>query len=98
LSAGELKATWESFYLNKPQSALRKKEKEKSKKSSHHEPSDMRVALGICFKWNRGLCTKPKGSCKTDKGRELKHICDFTPDPNKPLEVCGKDHIRKDFH
>jgi hypothetical protein len=28
----------------------------------------------------------------------LKHVCDHIADPAKPNDVCGKDHIRKDFH
>jgi hypothetical protein len=32
------------------------------------------------------------------KGRPLKHVCDYAADRNKPTEVCGKDHMRKDFH
>jgi hypothetical protein len=56
------------------------------------------MALGICFAYNMGQCNKPAGSCTTAKGRQLKHICDYAADPAKPTDVCGLEHVRKDFH
>ena len=103
LTAGELKTTWAAFFSAKPhvQSSSSKSKKEKSSSRSerpYQKTLDPRVAQGICFAWNLGTCLKPTGTCKTAKGRDLKHICDFVPDQNKPSEVCGKDHIRKNFH
>jgi len=96
LTAGELKATWAAFFGAKPKAQHAKKREDKPKQAQ--SKVDPKVTLGICFAWNQGLCVKAPGACKTAKGRELKHICDHNPDPSKPLVVCGKDHIRKNFH
>jgi hypothetical protein len=94
-----LKNTWAAFFGAQPQSQLKGKKKEgPSGKASSTKTMDHRLSLGICFAWNMGQCTKPAGSCTTAKGRQLKHICDFAADPAKPTDVCGKEHIRKDFH
>jgi hypothetical protein len=101
LSTGELKAAWASFFGAQPQSVLAKakgKGQQEKKQSTGQKGFDPRLALGICFSWNQGQCLKPAGSCTTAKGRPLKHVCDFMPDPAKPGEVCGKEHMRKDFH
>jgi hypothetical protein len=100
LTAGELKQTWASFYGAQPQSALKNQGQKKQQAGGRQQgkPLDPRIGLGICFAWNQGQCSKPAGSCTTAKGRALKHVCDFAADPAKPTEVCGKDHIRKDFH
>jgi hypothetical protein len=98
LTTGELKGVWASFFGAQPQSALSSKNKQQKNKNPSQKGQDPRLALGICFAWNTGNCLKQAGTCTTTKGRPLKHICDFTPDPSKPSEVCGKEHIRKDFH
>jgi hypothetical protein len=98
LSTGELKNVWAAFYGAQPQSTLAGKKQQNKQKQSSQKAPDPRLALGICFAWNLGNCMKQAGTCTTAKGRPLKHVCDFTPDPAKPAEVCGKDHIRKDFH
>jgi hypothetical protein len=100
LSAGELKTTWSAFFGAQPVSQLgsNNKKKQGQKQHSGQKQLDPRVALGICFNWNLGNCLKPAGSCTTAKGRPLKHVCDFIADMTKPNEVCGKDHMRKDFH
>lgn len=99
LSAGDLKATWSAFFGAQTHASLGSKMK---KQANQQKPSqaktDPRFSLGICFAWNQGLCLKPAGSCATARGRPLKHICDFAANSAKPAEVCGKDHIRKDFH
>jgi len=97
LSSGELKAAWEAFFQNRPQAAAKKGSHQSTRDKAKRE-TDPKMVLGVCFRWNRGLCTKAKGTCKTTKGKDLKHVCDFNADPNKPLEICGKEHIRKDFH
>jgi hypothetical protein len=102
LSTGELKAAWSAFFGAQPQSVLAKsKQQSKNNKQGaggQQKGFDPRIALGICFSWNLGQCNKPAGSCMTSKGRPLKHVCDFIADQAKPTEVCGKDHMRKDFH
>ena len=103
LTAGELKTTWAAFFSAKPHAQESSGKPKKEKSSSRSEKSyqrvpDSRVAQGICFAWNLGTCLKPTGTCRTTKGWDLKHICDFVLDPAKPTEVCGKDHIRKNFH
>jgi hypothetical protein len=99
INTGELKTTWAAFFGAQPQaSSSQKSKKQQGGKGSHQKAADPKLALGICFSWNLGQCLKPAGSCTTSKGRPLKHICDHVADPAKPTEVCGKDHIRKDFH
>jgi hypothetical protein len=100
INAGELKTTWAAFFGAQPQASSSQKGKKQSGggKNQHQKAADPKLALGICFAWNMGQCLKAAGSCATAKGRPLKHICDHVADPAKPTEVCGKDHIRKDFH
>jgi len=97
---GELKTAWTGFFGSQPQAALarRKKDTKPAGKKDNTDTRDARVALGICFAWNQGQCAKAAGACTTAKGKPLKHICDHNPDRSKPSEVCGKDHMRKDFH
>jgi hypothetical protein len=97
LSTGELKSVWASFFGAQPQAALAKPKQKQGKQGGQKTP-DPRMTLGVCFAWNMGQCMKQAGACTTAKGRPLKHICDFAADPAKPTEICGKDHIRKDFH
>jgi len=97
LTTGELKATWSSFFMSRPQSAIGSKAKTKSQ-STTGKDRDKRTALGICFAYNMGTCTKATGTCTTFRGKPLKHVCDFAADKSKPQDVCGKDHVRKDNH
>jgi hypothetical protein len=103
LTVGDLKVSWASFFGAQPQAVVAKakanqQSKQQGGQKQEKKSFDPRFALGICFSWNLGQCLKPAGSCATAKGRPLKHICDFMPDPSKPAEVCGKEHMRKDFH
>jgi hypothetical protein len=99
LSAGDLKAVWAAFYGAQPQaSATQKKGQKQGNQKQGPKTQDPRLALGVCFAWNQGQCLKPAGTCTTSKGRPLKHVCNFAADPAKPTDICGKDHIRKDFH
>jgi hypothetical protein len=99
LSTGDLKSVWSAFFGAQPHTATASaKSKKKDSKQSGQKAADPRLALGICFAWNVGQCLKQNGTCATAKGRQLKHMCDYAPDPAKPGEVCGKDHMRKDFH
>jgi hypothetical protein len=99
LSAGDLKAVWASFFGAQPVAVMGQKSKgQGAKKPQQAKAADPRLGLGICFAYNQGNCLKPAGSCVTAKGRPLKHVCDFAADQSKPLEVCGKEHVRKDFH
>ena len=106
LTTGDLKTLWASFFGAQPKSVLsssdkgRQKDKERSKNSKQaiSPAQEARIALGICFAYNMGVCTKKKGDCQTKTGRVLKHVCDHLPDPAKPTEICGKEHVRKDVH
>jgi hypothetical protein len=99
LNTGDLKGVWSAFFGAQPQaSASQKSKKQTGQKGNNQKQADPKMALGICFAWNQGQCLKPAGTCATSKGRPLKHICDHVADPAKPTEVCGKEHIRKDFH
>ena len=106
LSTGELKTTWTSFFGAQPQSLVKEKEQPKQSKSDKSDksktgppkPYDAKAALGICYAYNQGTCSKTNGSCSTAKGRPLKHVCDHVADPTKPTAICGKDHVRKDNH
>ena len=98
LTAGELKTAWSSFFGSQPQAAVSAKSKKPGGKQGGARAVDPRIALGICFNFNQGNCMKAAGTCTMKMGRALKHICDFTADPSKPTEVCGKDHARKDVH
>ena len=102
LTTGELKVTWLAFFGAQPQSLMTQKKKPQqgsaNKQGGGQLAKNPRVVLGICFAYNNGLCVKQPGSCKTAKGKDLKHICDHVADPSKPLEVCGKEHVRKSFH
>lgn len=46
----------------------------------------------ICYLWNIGKCIRPANDCSTKKGRKLRHVCNFRPDPTNPSLACGKDH------
>jgi len=95
LTTGELKTTWSAFFHARPQAAIADKAK---KQQNNKSAGEKKAALGICFAYNSGNCTKPVGTCFTFKGKALKHVCDFVVDKSKPTEVCGKDHTRKGNH
>jgi hypothetical protein len=100
-TVGELKTAWTSFFGSQPVAALankQKKDQQQKKAPQRDSAIDAKRSLGICFAWNAGQCVKAPGTCTTVKGKSLKHICDWNPDRSKPLEICGKDHMRKDFH
>jgi hypothetical protein len=94
---GELKNTWAAFFGAQPQSQLKGKKQANGGKQTN-KAVDPRMALGICFAYNLGQCSKPAGSCTMARGRQLKHVCDNAADPAKPTDVCGLEHMRKDFH
>ena len=52
----------------------------------------------ICVMWNLGKCVKPPGTCATKKGRLLKHVCNFRPDPANLQTYCGALHPCFSFH
>ena len=54
--------------------------------------------IEVCYKWNRGLCTKTAAQCTTGNGRSLKHCCDERTDPNDLSKYCGQNHKRVDAH
>ena len=98
LTASELKTAWAAFYGSQPKIQAKKSNQRPAEKSSHSALKDAKWNLGIFYMWNLGQCTKPVGACKTKTGKDLKHICNHVQDPSKPLEVCGKEHIRTKFH
>ena len=98
-TTGELKTAWAGFFGSQPQATTGSKAKKAiNTKQGPRQGGESKMSLGICFAWNMGQCLKAAGACTTLKGKPLKHICDHNADPARPLEVCGKDHIRKDFH
>ncbi len=101
LTAGELKTAWSTFFDGRS-FATKKRD---DKRSKLHEKSSFKGSRpiygrveGICWNYNEGRCLKAPGNCKTANGKELKHICNFTADKNKPEEVCGKEHMRVKSH
>ena len=99
LTAGELKTTWATFFGAQPHSLVKPKKQPVQASKQFNQPNKMvKFGLGICFAYNDGTCTKAPGTCKTAKGKDLKHICDHVADQTKPTEVCGKEHMRKSFH
>lgn len=52
----------------------------------------------MCVNYNMGRCMKPPGTCFTKKGRALRHVCNFKPDPNNPTVYCGAPHAACYFH
>jgi len=103
-TVGELKTAWRGFFGSQPLAALANKPRKEQaakkgpQKTSFMDNREARMALGICFAWNQGQCAKAAGACTTAKGKALKHVCDYNADRNKPSEVCGKEHMRNDFH
>ena len=54
--------------------------------------------IEVCYKWNRGQCSKPAAQCSTSNGRSLKHCCDERTDPTDLSKYCGMNHKRVDAH
>ena len=52
----------------------------------------------ICVNFNMGRCLKNPGSCTTKKGRPLRHVCNYRPDPAQPAAYCGANHAACYFH
>ena len=94
LTTGELKSAWAAFFHSRPQAAIAARQK----KAPVQKQGGDQKSLGICFAYNMGNCAKPAGTCTTLRGKPLKHICNFTADRSKQLEVCGMEHVRKDNH
>ena len=94
LMAGELKSSWASFFGSRPKASS----SQPGEKEQKNTPRKAAWGLGICFMWNIGQCIKPACGCKSKKGTDLKHICNHVAELAKPLEVCSKEHMRKNFH
>lgn len=60
--------------------------------SSRYQVSPHLFLDDVCFLWNIGRCLKAPGSCTTKKGRPLRHVCNYRPDPNNPGISCGMNH------
>ncbi len=52
----------------------------------------------ICVNFNMGRCLKAPGTCTTKRGRSLRHICNFRPNPANPAAYCGANHTACHFH
>ena len=111
LTVSELKGTWSSFFGARPQALLAKarrpfkQERNDYKPNSNFKGNDSWQKLNpmlffddICVMWNLGKCVKPPGTCTTKKGRLLKHVCNFRPDPNNTQTYCGALHPCFAFH
>jgi len=99
LDAGSLKATWDSFFGAKPQSQLGSKAKAaKQQDGKSNQRQTKRVWVDICFDWNLGKCLKAPGTCTSNRGTPLRHVCNFQPDRSKPNIYCEKAHARTAFH
>jgi len=95
LDTGSMKGTWDAFFGARPQSHLPKSKKpHQNNKSSSLPP---RKWVDICFAWNIGKCLKPDGTCKTNKGTALRHVCNYKADMSKDV-YCEKNHARSAFH
>jgi hypothetical protein len=71
--------------------------KTKQAKDKKQEKSEVnRKWVDICFPWNSGNCLKAVGDCKSAKGTNLSHVCNYIPDRSKP--DVYKDHPRTSFH
>ena len=108
LTAGELKTAWSTFFDGRSFATKRKEDRKNHNKSgfaSNFHSNSQRPhrtlfgkVEGVCWNYNEGRCLKAPGDCKTFNGKELKHVCNFLPDKNKPEEVCGKEHMRTKSH
>jgi hypothetical protein len=96
ITAGELRAVWNSFFSARPQSALAKKPS--GVKQWKGNRSQKKQFLDVCFAWNRGQCAKAAGSCFSRMGTPLRHVCDFKADVNEPMKICAENHQRVSFH
>jgi hypothetical protein len=94
LTTGELVIHWASFVGAMPLSSKSKQAKDKKQE----KPEVKRKWVDICFPWNSGNCLKAVGDCKSAKGTNLRHVCNYIPDRSKPDVYCGKDHPRTSFH
>jgi len=52
----------------------------------------------ICVMWNLGKCVKAPGVCQTRKGKLLKHICNYRPNPARPDLPCAMNHACYAYH
>jgi len=99
LTTGELKSTWAAFFHSRPQAAIASRPKQHQKQQQQSgRPIDPKRGMNICYAYNSGTCKKAAGACVTFRGTPLKHICDHVADKAKPMDICGKDHVRKDNH
>jgi hypothetical protein len=94
LTTGELVIHWASFVGAMPLSSKSKQAKDKKQEKTEVK----RKWVDICFPWNSGNCLKAVGDCKSAKGTNLRHVCNYIPDRSKPDVYCGKDHPRTSFH
>jgi len=111
LNTRDLRATWADFisqratainnskktYNNKPYIQQTQHNTTPTVGSSRHVPTAL-FFDDICVMWNLGKCVKPPGTCQTRKGRILRHVCNYRPNPAKPDVACGLSHPCYTFH
>ena len=108
LTAGELTNTWNAFFSARPQSAFVKREPQKqdtnqkkfpSRNFSNSQSSAKKLPfIDVCYNWNKGTCNKAPGTCFSFRGNNLRHVCDFRPDPSNQSLFCGQNHRRHLSH
>jgi hypothetical protein len=105
LTTGDLRSVWASFWGAKPESKLKPKSVPVSAAagaSAQAAPRKFKFDPSffddICRMYNLGRCVKPPGTCMTKSGIPLRHVCNHKTNPNKPQEVCGKNHIASFYH
>jgi hypothetical protein len=100
LAVGDIRVAWSSWFGDRPRKTDKRPQlpdRFKMKPMDNYMDPAFK-ALGICNNFNMNRCKNPDGKCSTASGIQLKHICNFVPDKNKPAVVCGKDHKRSLNH
>jgi hypothetical protein len=98
LTAGDLRGTWASFWGARPESKVKAKQEPSTSQGGKGNQKGGKFVFDpsffddICRLYNIGRCVKPPGTCATKAGVPLRHVCNFRPNPAKPMEVCGKNH------
>jgi hypothetical protein len=104
LTTGDLEGYWRSFIGARPQSKAPtvqqpvglqntgiKQSKDGNKKKKH-------PFVDICPKWNVGKCAKPAGSCYTNGGVALRHVCNWRDFTIQNAQPCAQAHTRRGNH
>jgi hypothetical protein len=110
ITTREMRGAWADFSSQKGLSAIKNQssssaQKTPAPKTQTLPPPSERYNLNpslfledICVLWNLGKCSKATGSCKTSKGKDLRHVCNHRPDKSRPDKPCGKNHPAHKYH